>query len=275
MAGDYPRLLVDRDAVVIRDGQAEQTRLRGWLDGYDGPVPTYRIELVTREGTYTCPYTATGPDMFEALVRLRRQLEPDGLMVAVQGSRRDTYPSGMARDMGGGMQVYVMRAGRSARQEDLVEPLGDASPDQITTVDEQRAFAEAWWAEPRKQCLTAHSAILCADRSVDLALVMLAEHHQEHGRAIMPAAGAVLPRTGQAARNGASATGSLRRGADRCGAARGGATVGLARDRPTLGLAPNPKVPMLAARASGHSHGIQPTLGDRFKVTVDRSGPGA
>ena len=112
---EYPRLLVDRDVAVIRDGRAEQARLRGWLDGHDGPMPSYRIELVTRLGNYTCPYTATGPDMFEALVRLRRQLEPDGLMVAVQGSRRDTYPSGMARDMGGGMQVYIMRPGRRAR----------------------------------------------------------------------------------------------------------------------------------------------------------------
>jgi hypothetical protein len=111
MADEYPRLLEDRDVVVIRDGHLEQTRLRGWLDGHDGPVPAYRIELVTRLGSYTCPYTATGPDMFEALVRLRRQLEPDGLMVAVQGSRRDTYPSGMARDMGGGLQVYLMRPG--------------------------------------------------------------------------------------------------------------------------------------------------------------------
>ena len=111
MADEYPRLLEDRDVVVIRDGHLEQTRLRGWLDGHDGPVPAYRIELVTRLGSYTCPYTATGPDMFEALVRLRRQLEPDGLMVAVQGSRRDTYPSGMARDMGGGLQVLLMRPG--------------------------------------------------------------------------------------------------------------------------------------------------------------------
>jgi hypothetical protein len=151
MADDYPRLLVDRDVVVIRDDQPEQTRLRGWLDGHDGPMPSYRIELVTRVGNYTCPYTATAPDMFEALVRLRRQLEPDGLMVAVQGSRRDTYPSGMARDMGGGMRVYVMRPGLRARPEDLVETLDDAPPDQIATVDEQRAFAEAWRAEPRKQ----------------------------------------------------------------------------------------------------------------------------
>jgi hypothetical protein len=72
MADEYPRLLEDRDVVVIRDGHLEQTRLRGWLDGHDGPVPAYRIELVTRLGSYTCPYTATGPDMFEALVRLRR-----------------------------------------------------------------------------------------------------------------------------------------------------------------------------------------------------------
>ncbi len=149
MAGDYPQLLVDRDVIVIRNGQNEQTRVRGWLAGYDGPVPTYRIELAVREGNYICPYTATGPDMFEALVRLRRQLEPDGLMIAVQGSRGDTYPSGMARDMGGGMRVYVMRSGRSAGPDDLVETLDDASPDQLATVDQQREAAEAQWTEFR------------------------------------------------------------------------------------------------------------------------------
>ena len=96
--------------------------------------------MVVREGNYTCPYTATGPDMFEALVRLRRQLEPDGMMVAVQGSRRDTFPSGMARDMTGGLQVYAMRPGRNARMKDLVGTLDDAPPDQLATVDEQRAL---------------------------------------------------------------------------------------------------------------------------------------
>jgi hypothetical protein len=151
MSDNYPQLLEVRDVTVIRDGQPEQARLQGWLDGYDGPVPTYRIELAAREGNYTCPYTATGPDMFEALVRLRRQLEPDGMMVAVQGSRRDGFPSGMARDMGGGLQVYVMRHRRSARIKDLVGTLDDAPPDQLATVDEQRAFFEAWLASFRKR----------------------------------------------------------------------------------------------------------------------------
>lgn len=151
MEEDYPRLLVDREVTVARGDQPEQTRLRGWLDGHDGPVPTYRIELVARVGDYTCPYTATAPDMFEALVRLRRQLEPDGLMVAVQGSRRDTYPSGMARDMGGGMRIYLMHPGLRARLDDLVETLDEAPLDQVATVEEQRAFFKSWLAEPGKQ----------------------------------------------------------------------------------------------------------------------------
>ena len=151
MAGEYPRLLVDRDVTVIRDSRPEPTRLRAWLDGHDGPMPSYRVELATRLGNYTCPYTATGPDMFEALVRLRRQLEPDGMMIAVQGARRDSYPSGMARDMGGGMQVYITQAGRRARREDLVQTLDDAPADHLATVDEQRAFAQAWRADPNKQ----------------------------------------------------------------------------------------------------------------------------
>ncbi|MFC0439544.1 hypothetical protein [Kutzneria buriramensis] len=142
--------MVDREIVVVRDGQPEQTRLRAWLVGYDGPVPTYRIELVTRQGAYPCPYTATGPDMFEALVRLRRQLEPDGLTIAVQGSRRDTYPSGMQRDMSGGGRVYVLRPGRPVGRDDVVKTFDDAPVDQVATVEEQRAFWDAWRATRKK-----------------------------------------------------------------------------------------------------------------------------
>jgi hypothetical protein len=151
MSHDYPRLLTDRSVVVIRNGQREATQLRAWLDGHDGPMPSYRIELRARLGNYTCPYTATGPDVFEALARLRRQLEPDGLMIAVQGARRDTYPSGMARDMGAGMQVYVLHAGMRARREDLVETLADAPPDDLGTADEQRAFHDTWIADRDKR----------------------------------------------------------------------------------------------------------------------------
>jgi hypothetical protein len=50
----------------------------------------------------------------------------------------------VARDIGGGIEVYVMRPGVGARREDLVGTLDDAPTDEMATVDEQRACAEAW-----------------------------------------------------------------------------------------------------------------------------------
>ena len=57
--------------------------------------------------------------------------------------------SGMARDMGGGMKVYVLCPGQRTRP-DLVETFDDAPSDQIATAGEQRACADAW-REERKQ----------------------------------------------------------------------------------------------------------------------------
>ncbi|WP_245959611.1 hypothetical protein [Prauserella flavalba] len=137
------RLVVDRAIrLVVRDtGELDGGHLRGWwfLPG-DGRPQVYRIELTANGSTYE----TSGPDMFDALVSLRRQIEPLGWLIALQGSRLDTYPSGMARDMGGGLKVYVMRPGRAATRADLVATLDDAEVAQLATVDEQRAYWDAW-----------------------------------------------------------------------------------------------------------------------------------
>ena len=83
-------------------------------------------------------------DMFEALVEIRRQVEPKGWLLAIQGSRLNAYPSGMARDMGGGEKVYVLRPRQPALLTDLVDTLADTSIDDIATVDEQLKFFENW-----------------------------------------------------------------------------------------------------------------------------------
>lgn len=145
VSNGYPRLLEDRDVLVVRGDEQKRALVRGWLDGYDGPLPRYRIELFLGKDLYT----ATAMDMFEALVRLRRQLEPKGWMVAVQGSRRDTYPSGMGRDVGGGRRIYVMRMGRAATSSDLVDTLADAALDQLATIAEQEAYRDTWHAAPK------------------------------------------------------------------------------------------------------------------------------
>lgn len=44
--------------------------------------------------------TGRADDCFEALTRIREQIEPQGWLLGVNGSRRDTWPSGMCREMG-------------------------------------------------------------------------------------------------------------------------------------------------------------------------------
>ncbi len=144
VADGYPRVLTDRDVLVVRDGAELRAPMRAFLDGYDGPHPRYRIELVLRGDLFT----ATGPDMFEALLRLRRQLEPYGYAVAVQGARRDVWPSGMARDMGGGMKAHVMRPGQDATLSGLVQTLDDAPVDLLGTIAEQEKHRDSWHGRP-------------------------------------------------------------------------------------------------------------------------------
>ncbi|CAM3289220.1 hypothetical protein [Stackebrandtia soli] len=103
----------------------------------------YRVEL--DDGTGRC--VGTGPDLFAALVELRRCLDADGWLPAVRGGRLDAYPSGMAREMGGGERVYINRMGRAAETADLVdtlEPEPDAST--LASVADQLRYHEDWLA---------------------------------------------------------------------------------------------------------------------------------
>lgn len=71
-------------------------------------------------------------DAFEALCRVRDHLEPRGWRIGVVGAQADVWPSGMARDQGGGLRAYRMG-------EDLVDVFAPADPDTVTTVAAQRA----------------------------------------------------------------------------------------------------------------------------------------
>lgn len=75
-------------------------------------------------------------DAFEALCLARESLEPDGWLVGVAGAQVDVWPSGMARDQGGGKVAY--RAG----SPDLVEVFEPVDPATVTTVARQQAAAE-------------------------------------------------------------------------------------------------------------------------------------
>jgi hypothetical protein len=89
-----------------------------------------------------------GPDLFDALLDLRRALEADGWRLAVQGARRDTWPSGMLRDQLDGAAVYVLPEDVKAKPE-AVGTFDPAPPDLVVTVAEQEAAWNAWRRLPR------------------------------------------------------------------------------------------------------------------------------
>jgi hypothetical protein len=124
---------------LVRGDERQQAVIHWWWTAR-GPEDAYRAEL-----EWSGPaIEVSATDMFEALARIREQVEPQGWFVAVQGSRLDTFPSGMQRDMGGGLSVYVLRMGEPVRLGDVVDTLAEADPGTLATVAAQRDHAMAW-----------------------------------------------------------------------------------------------------------------------------------
>lgn len=75
-------------------------------------------------------------DAFEALWRIREQLEPLGWRIGVAGAQADVWPSGMARDQGGGLSAYRMTERGGG---DVVDTFAPVDPATVTTTTEQRS----------------------------------------------------------------------------------------------------------------------------------------
>ena len=80
---------------------------------------------------------AEADDAFEALCLVREQLEPHGWRIGVAGAQVNVWPSGMARDQGGGKVAYRFES------PELVEVFAPVDPATVTTVDVQEAAANA------------------------------------------------------------------------------------------------------------------------------------
>ena len=94
---------------------------------------------------------AEASDFFDALCRIREQLAGEGLIPFCYGASLNVYPSGMSRDMGGGLKAYKLQMGRLAAQADLVEIFAEG-PDVIpATVELQEQHFEDWIASLRSQ----------------------------------------------------------------------------------------------------------------------------
>ena len=94
---------------------------------------------------------ADGPDLFAALQQLRRSLELLGWVPLCNGARVDCYPSGMARDMGGGASVYVLSAKPGLhRRLPLVGTFDPAPKESVGTVEDQDEYFRRWLGSRRR-----------------------------------------------------------------------------------------------------------------------------
>ncbi|WP_345611120.1 Clp protease N-terminal domain-containing protein [Pseudonocardia adelaidensis] len=125
---------------LVRGDERQQAVIHWAWQGRSGPSDLYRAQL-DWSGE---PIDVGAGDMFDALVRIREQLEPQGWFVAVQGSRLDAFPSAMQREMAGGLNVYVMRVGEPIRLGDAVETFAEADPGLLATVAAQHQHAAKW-----------------------------------------------------------------------------------------------------------------------------------
>ena len=89
--------------------------------------------------------TRTEYDYFTAMIEIRRELETDGILLKCYGASKNVYPSRMALDMGAGWKAYKTTLGQQAKTSDLVS-IFESGPDvEPATVEEQKAFHEAWF----------------------------------------------------------------------------------------------------------------------------------
>ncbi|MDQ3798973.1 MAG: hypothetical protein M3384_05950 [Acidobacteriota bacterium] len=88
-------------------------------------------------------FSGESHNYFDALINLRKELEPLQIKILCFGARRDVWASGMQRDMGAGLTAYLLSAKAEGRKPE--QSIFDyAPPETIGTVDEQRKYSENW-----------------------------------------------------------------------------------------------------------------------------------
>ena len=126
---------------LSRDGTLYEATV-SWCLADDG----FAVEIVC-DALGAGAYRAHASDAFEALCLLREELEPQGWRVGVVGARIDVWPSGMARDQGGGQVAYRWE-GRDP--VDCVDTFAPTDPAATVTVAEQQGTIEARVGAPMR-----------------------------------------------------------------------------------------------------------------------------
>lgn len=117
-----------------RDGVVHDVVVAWRLEG-----TRWRVTVVLPAADGPAEVGAEADDAFEALCRVRDELEPLGWRLGVAGAQPEVWPSGMARDQGGGLRAYRMTAESAG---DLVDTFAPVDPATVVTVAAQQAVVD-------------------------------------------------------------------------------------------------------------------------------------
>ncbi|MFE2499182.1 hypothetical protein [Streptomyces scopuliridis] len=131
------RVLGHRDDVTAVRG--EERAVAGLTWTADARAESYTVTAAGLWGTSE----ASGRDLLAALETVRRELEDEGWLLALNAARPDVAQSGMLRSSGGS-RAYVLRDGTPGRLDAMVDLFDDAPPSAVTTVDAQKEAHRRW-----------------------------------------------------------------------------------------------------------------------------------
>ncbi|MFG2905189.1 hypothetical protein ACGF13_09025 [Kitasatospora sp. NPDC048286] len=102
------------------------------------------------------PTEISGTDYLDCLTRIRRRLEQDGRLLCCQGARPGVHASGQLRQFTGGREAYVHDPNARGEALATVDVFDPARPEEVVSLDEQRAaFFRLWKREAPRQ-VTGH-----------------------------------------------------------------------------------------------------------------------
>ena len=109
------------------------------------------IRLIENEDTVTIKLlfgelmlVKEGDNYFEALIKLREELEKMDVKLLCKGCCKNVYPSAMLLSMGTGRKAYTLTYGEQAKMSSLVDIFDVCLLDEYATVRDQSEYFEKW-----------------------------------------------------------------------------------------------------------------------------------
>jgi hypothetical protein len=128
-------------ATLLADGGSSISRLT--LSSGEG-----RAAVISIEGPDVATLECHAGDFFEALREIRRELDARGVSLLVMGAREDVWASGMQRDMGAGLTIYLLSSAPKGSRPDTVGLLDPTDASAVATVERQDDYYRRWLEQP-------------------------------------------------------------------------------------------------------------------------------